>query len=204
MGNINVKVGELPNQETGFRLEDSSGTGIAQFSTFTTDNKTALRVAKPGVEVALAQPQQLSFDSSRSFTVAVSGSYTFSSVTLAAGLGENQPWVIAHNLGIIPSFDIYYPTYYIGGNTLFPNVGVDSAGNVIGIYTKASNTSIYSPQYNFNTSASPDYIQYAIGAVVDNTNLYLTQTTSNISLSTGTLPAMTVYYSIYSTSITAL
>lgn len=59
-----MQEGRLPTGGYGLRFPDANGVGIAQFGQFP-DGSTALKVAKPGVEVATAPNSQLIFNSNQ-------------------------------------------------------------------------------------------------------------------------------------------
>lgn len=88
-GNLVVQEGILPAGFTGIRLVDKNQVGLAQFAK-DKDNHTALRIAKPSIEVATARNDELIFNSDQNtFKIINTGTITCPAVgPVTAAVGQ--------------------------------------------------------------------------------------------------------------------
>lgn len=182
-GNLVVQEGLLPDGATGIRIVDKNLIGLAQFGRFK-DGTTALKIAKPNIEVSTARNDQLVFNSSQDIFKIVQTdtvSQTLSNVanTVSAGL---QTITIPHSLGIVPSFVAYFtaPSGFIDGSILttlphdtFFNSGVNIGLGFTHFYATADMAGL---NINYRHFASTDYSPSAPTFLI---RYYLLQETAN-------------------------
>lgn len=199
-GNLVVQEGLLPDNATGIRIVDKQQIGLAQFGRFK-DGTTALKIAKPNIEVATARNDQLVFNSAQDILKVVqTGTATVPSSGAIAPSSNSEltlVTVVPHNLGFVPIVQIYasLATFlYTGGlfSTLpsYAPLPILEAGSIL-----------YTPPNNVQTGTS-SFISYYLWYAVDNTNLYI-QTFFATSSGTGTVTSGTVpikYYLLQETA----
>lgn len=107
-GRLVVQEGNLPAGATGIRIVDAQNVGLAQFAR-DKDGNTALRIAKPNIEVSTATNDQLIFNSSQNTlkivkTDTLVTTLTNTSNTVAQGV---QTITIPHLLNFKPAYTVY-------------------------------------------------------------------------------------------------
>lgn len=145
-GSLVVQEGLLPDNTTGIRIIDKQGLGLAQFGRFP-DGSTALKVAKPGIDVSVASNEDLIFNSDQDILkVALTGTIDINANAIAGVPIETS---IVHGLGIAPIPFVFF------------NLGP-------GVFTQLPNSSAFAAsggQMAFNNWSY---------ATTDDTNLYIT------------------------------
>lgn len=184
-----ITMGKDKDNTFNFRVVDTNGIGIAQFGQFP-DQSIALKVAQPNIEVSTAKKAQLVFDSTSSFTVLLSGTFQFPSMTVPATatpfFGPTQ--VIPHNAGYTPAVSCF-ASLELGGVTL-PIYPPDFPTNLTTLITNG--------QLIFQGSGN---IFVQLFYAVDNNNLYLGISYENDSASTQLILGAPITYYVYTYNV---
>lgn len=181
-GNLVVQEGILPDGATGIKIVDKQQIGLAQFGRFK-DGTTALKVAKPNIEVSTARDDQLIFNSSQNMfkiikTDTLNVTLTNVANTVSAG---TQTTTIPHLLNYSPAFLVYItaPSGFVDGNALLqlPHVSHNTITGLNYVFTRfyatVDTSSLYIKWIHVsNTDYSPDVPAFTV-------RYYLLQETAN-------------------------
>ena len=175
-GNLVALYGIQADGSVALKFFDQNGIGIAQFGKFSGQTGTFLKIALPGFEVGTTN--QLSFTSDQ-----ITGIINIPSQSWTMGQIEYFHYVIPHNLGFVPNYNLLVSSYTYNGNFNFPAAGY------------------YVSMTNFFTSQDVNSIDYIYYAGVDATNLYLTVSIVNENALTETSYPVNVQYYIQKSNI---
>lgn len=171
---------------TGTMYFNKGGVNYAQIGT----SDGAIKIAGPGVNVSDASNSQLVFNSNKSFTVLLQGSYTFTSfINVPNGtIAKSSVITIAHNAGFVPAVNCFAPAT-VGGYVIttaptgFPTADVTL---VDGSWVIQQSDTEFFQFYH----------------AIDSTNLYLGINFANNSGGTLSSQPVTVYYTVFTLNAT--
>lgn len=160
-GNLVVQEGLLPDGATGIRIVDKQQIGLAQFGRFK-DGTTALKIAKPNVEVSTALDSQLIFNSSQDIFKIIKSGTTSGTVSDGA---QSLVITIPHLLNIIPAVVAFVQ---------FPAISAISAYTAEPPYGGGYTSMPYTQQFHGPSGTDEDWFPWlTMSYEVDVSNLTL-------------------------------
>lgn len=168
----------VPNIVLGLR----PNTSPAQYGLF---------ISQGNIDATQATDGQLAFNSNRSFTVVLQGSYVFPSLgTVVSGsVTPSNTQVFAHNLGFIPDASVFAP-FTVGGFTL------------PGLPNNFPQTTAFIPITSGALVYQSDLSYSQITWGVDTENLYIGQVFINDEAGSEITLPVTVYYTVFTLNAT--
>lgn len=178
-----LTLGKYTDSTFNFRVLDANGIGLAQFGQFP-GGLIALKVAQANIEVSTATDSQLTFNSSKSFTIAKSGTFTFPSQSVISGspvFATSE--IIPHGAAYIPAISCFGPIQ-VGGAS-FPVYPPD--------FPTTADTFLANGSLVYQLGLAYMQVYYA----VDATNIYLGMGYVNDTGSTVVLLGAPITYYAY-------